>query len=95
MSVFCRWTDTENLDDCSSVYSFENFESGLRDVINIIEPGGLLVVYNSNFRVHDSKCFERLEHIDITHESGFVKKFGPDNKALVDQGYEACIFRVL
>lgn len=94
MSVFCRWTDTENVSDCSAIYTFEEFQSGLKYVVSSLAENGLLVVYNCNFRVHDCDFFDSLSPV-IGKESGFVKKFGVDNKELEDQNYPYCIFRLL
>ena len=49
MSVLCRWPETENLDDCSSIYSFTKFEDQIKILDRYLTVNGVLVIYNANF----------------------------------------------
>lgn len=93
MSVFCRWPQTSEINDCSSKYPFKMFQDQLIDVDKHLLPKGLLVIYNANF------CFSELDiypqFTPLTdkriNESGFVHKFNSKNQK-IDFNYKDCIF---
>lgn len=98
MSVFCKWEDTEFIDDCTSVYPFKMFDDGVKLLYDRLKEGGLLVVYNSNFRMCDSSIYSLFETVsnDTIKESGFVHKFYKDNKKIkndIEKNYLDVIFR--
>lgn len=95
MSVLCRHPETYSLFDCSSQYSFEDFEFFLKTVIDRLKINGGIVIYNSNFIFSDSKYSENFVALPSCdqHGSGFVIKFDKYNKRLTDQqSYKFCIF---
>jgi hypothetical protein len=77
------------------VYSFKDFEKHVTMLGNVLKQDGLLVVWNASFRFSDSKAAARFDPVPVDGigESGFVKKFGPDNKELAVQDYPLFIFR--
>lgn len=94
MSVLCRWPDTQNTDDASAHFSFENFESSLTEICKNLNSKGLLIIYNANYRFGDSKLaegFTVLEN-DVLMESGFVHKFNRKSKKDNEEVYRDCIF---
>lgn len=94
MSVFCKWEDTELVNDCSGIYSFSMFDNGVRLLYDRLKEGGLLVVYNANFCMFESSsytAFEPITHYTIP-DSGFVHKFNKHNKK-IDVDYKDVIFR--
>ncbi|HLP10788.1 MAG TPA: class I SAM-dependent methyltransferase [Flavobacteriales bacterium] len=94
MSVFCRWPDSQNVDDITGLYPFSKFEEGLAELDSNLSVGGLLVLYNTSFLFRESKLYagyEVLKSPTIT-ESGFVHKFGKNNIKLMNQLYDECIF---
>lgn len=94
MSVLCMWEDTKYLQDCSEVYSFNNFDNQLINLDSMLHLNGLLVIYNANFCFSDSSIYHKYTPISdpsIT-SSGFVKKFDKNNQS-VDIVYSDCIFR--
>lgn len=94
MSVFCKWEDTELINDCSNIYPFTMFDNGVRLLYDKLKQGGILVVYNANFCMFESSsytAFEPITHYTIP-DSGFVHKFNKHNKK-IDVDYRDVIFR--
>lgn len=94
MSVLCKHKETKDISDSSNIYSFEMFQHILESLDEKLKINGFLIIYNSNFRFTDliiSKKYTPLLFDEII-ESGFVKKFDQNNKALSDQNYPLCIF---
>ena len=97
LSVLCRHRATRRRRDCGRVYPFEQFQTQCGELSTLLRPGGLLAIYNSNFRFTDTAIadqFETLPHPTLT-ESGFVVKFDHANQRLAAQDYPHCIFRKL
>ncbi len=94
LSVLCRWEDTKFVKNCASIYPFEKFESSVEFLSNQLDVGGLLVVYNSNFRFEDTLSSKKFEIINTPSviDSGFVKKFKSNNDEL-NESHVHCIYR--
>jgi len=94
MSVFCKWEDTEYINDCSSVYSFKMFDDGVKLLYNKLNAGGVLCVYNSNFCMNQSSIYNLFVPITTNKikDSGFVHKFNNDNKK-IENNYCDVIFK--
>lgn len=96
LSVLCRWEETRDVEDCSAIYPFEKFESGVDLLDRLLTPGGLLVIYNSNFRFEDSSTFVRSHYTTVPSpavaDSGFVHKFDKMNRR-VREDHRTCIYR--
>ncbi len=84
MSVLCRWEDTKYVDDCKDIYPFSKFNDSINHLVNALNKDGLMVVYNSNFKVEDSSAATQLTPLDIESitESGFVHKFDSNNNKI-------------
>ncbi|MBN9509925.1 MAG: polysaccharide pyruvyl transferase family protein [Alphaproteobacteria bacterium] len=96
MSVFCRWPASQNLEDISSLYPFRVFESGLAVLDRNLQVGGLLVIANSNFDFLDTTWSVRYEDMIVDIDSsGFVKRFGRENRPTGQPAPPSCIFRKL
>jgi len=95
MSVLCRWPATEKRDDCSRVYPFRRFERAVTRLDALLREGGLLVIYNANFRFTDTTVSSRYEPLEVpgVDDSGFVHLFAPTNRKLADQTYPHAVFR--
>lgn len=95
MTVLCRSPHTSNKNDCSKIYSFNQFENQILLLNEVIKTGGLLVIYNANFRFTDTKLSQRYKAIEIPGygDSGIVPKFDRNNKLLDDQVYVFSIFK--
>jgi hypothetical protein len=94
MSVLCRWPDTMGLDDCSKIYPYRRFEKALSALDEVLATGGLLIIYNANFRFADTLISERYVPLPVPGigDSGFVHKFSTENRRLPDQDYPHCVF---
>jgi hypothetical protein len=92
MSVLCRWSQTKNVEDCGDIYPFDQFESQLVMLNELLNVGGLIVIYNSNFLFTDTKLSLNYTPLETeVDESGFVKKFDKNNKH-IDINYPHTIF---
>lgn len=92
MSVFCRWPDTENIDNSESIYEFSAFNDSLIALDSHLNIGGYMVVYNSNFCFRDSDISSRYVSVGDWIESGFVHKFAKNNEKSLEN-YTDCVFR--
>ena len=94
LSVLCRWEDTKNVTNCEKIYPFEKFEASVSELTSQLLVGGLLVVYNSNFRFEDTVVFDDFEIVETpsVRDSGFVNKFDSFNNLLTDR-HKACVYR--
>lgn len=95
LSVLCRWEDTKDVEDCSAIYPFEKFDKTVAQLSECLVPGGIMVVYNSNFCLEDSSVGKEYEIIPVSlPDSGFVHKFDRHNKRL-HIPHNACLYRKL
>lgn len=95
MSVLCRWEDTRDLKDCSAVYPFEKFDKTVVQLSDCLVPGGVMVIYNSNFCLEESSVGKLYDIVPVSlPDSGFVHKFDRNNKRLYIR-HNACIYRKL
>jgi hypothetical protein len=92
MSVFCKWEDTELVDDCSLLYPFTQFDSAISMLDKRINVGGYLVIYNANFMFKDTSVYYKYESVNYGNESGFVHKFNVENKKVKEE-YPYTIFK--
>lgn len=94
LSVLCRWEDTKNLTNCEKIYPFNKYETTVEMLCKNLKRGGLLIIYNSNFRFEDSSCFKEFEVIKTSSivDSGFVNKFNANNEAIYET-HRACIYQ--
>ncbi len=94
LSVLCRWENTKDKEDCSQIYPFVKYQEAVLKLVDQLENGGLLIIYNSNFRFEDTRAFSRFEIVptpDVA-ESGFVHKFDSNNKRILAPHIH-CIYR--
>lgn len=94
LSVLCRWEDSMGLQDISGLYPFSQFENTIELFDSVLNENGLLIIYNSNFRLSDTRYSEKFEPVNsqLIKESGFVSKFNNKNK-LDDKPYPFVIFK--
>ena len=95
MSVLCRWPDTEHVDRCESLYPFSRFEEDVAKLDRVLKAGGLLILYNANFRFTDAALSRNYSPVTVPglKESGFVNKFSRENQKLRDSSYAQVVFR--
>lgn len=96
LSVLCRWEETRNVEDCSGIYPFEKFNAAIVLLDNLLAAGGLLVIYNSNFRFEDTQTFAASGYTpvptDSVPNSGFVHKFDRFNRR-IREIHKTCVYR--
>lgn len=93
MSVLCKWEETKGVKNCSKIYPFIKFDQQIFDLTQKLSPGGVLVIYNSNFCMFESSVYNNFN--PITRDfggSGFVHKFNSKNKR-IDIEYPDVIFK--
>lgn len=92
MSVLCRWEDTKDKANSSDIYPFSKFESTLMELDEVLEKGGLLVIYNSNYRFSDTGLYSRYKPLKTYANNGFVHLFDKNGDRLTEN-YGEVIFR--
>ncbi len=94
LSVLCRWDDTKNLRNCEKIYPFAKYNSTIEMLAGNLKKGGLMVIYNSNFRFEDTSIFQDFEIIETPSiaSSGFVNKFDANNES-INEPHRHCIYR--
>ena len=97
MSVLCHWPEAKKMDDISSVFPFARFEESLHLLNAHLKPGGLLVIYNSNYCFKDSSLYRLYQPVvsDCVTGSGFVHKFSPSGRKIEGLFYPETLFRKL
>jgi SAM-dependent methyltransferase len=96
MAVLCRWPETRCIENISEYYPFSRFEEQLRQFIELLVPGGVLCVYNSNYRVVDSSLMAQLEVItnpELIPTSQPVRLFHPSGQPRTDHVADGFLFR--
>ena len=95
MSVLCRYPATLGRPNCSRIYPFKRFEAAAITLDGLLRTGGLLVIYNANFRFTDTSVASRYESLPVPglDDSGFVDLFSSSNQRLDDQVYPQVVFR--
>ena len=96
LSVLCRWEDTKDVENCEKIYPFQKFQETVNMLSGNLLPGGLLVIYNSNFAFEDTDLFVTGQYKAVSTpsilNSGFVTKFNRlGNRAL--EIHTSCIYR--
>jgi chemotaxis methyl-accepting protein methylase len=94
LSVLCRWEDTKDMENCENVYSFEKFSETVNLLVSQLRPGGLFIVYNSNFRFEDDPAFKNFSIVPtpLVENSGFVHKFDSHNNR-IREVHKHCVYR--
>ena len=85
MSFLCVWPETAVWGNCEALYSFKKYKAQLKQIIPYIKRGGLLVIYNSNFRFSDTdnlySQFTPIYNNEIKNK-GFVTVFDKNNNRI-------------
>ena len=59
MTVLCRHPATLGQQSSEGIYSFDEFDTLLSHVDNLVAPHGLLCLFNSNYRLEDSSVKDK------------------------------------
>ena len=81
------------LEDLSEFYPFARFDEGIRQLVEMLRPNGLLCVINAQYRVEDSSVSDLLEPVAASPSMDSIM-FGPDGRRL-DRPIARTIFRRL
>ncbi len=94
LSVLCRWEETKDLDNCADIYPFSKFSETAIMLASQIKSGGLLVVYNSNFRFEDTEAFADFQIVPTlsVRDSGFVHKYDASNNRIKTL-HQHCVYQ--
>ena len=92
MSVLCKWEDTKDKHDISSIYHFKQFEQQVKELDKHLNKGGLLVIYNANFRLKDTSIYSKYKPLKKI-QSGFVTKFDNNNQVIEDNDFETIFIK--
>lgn len=82
LSVLCRWPDTKELQDISETYTFEQFANQLELLDSMLQPGGILILHNTNYYFEDTETFKKGYSIFDSgyRDIGFVTRFDVKGK---------------
>lgn len=95
MAVFCRWPASNYYKDISKLYPFIRFERKMHELSQVLKPGGLLFMNNTNFYFQDTDLFSNYELLETPDgvEEDVVPKFSKDNEWLGTNDHNGVIFR--
>lgn len=89
-AVFCRHPESAGVDDLSTLYEFEDFDDSISEMGDVLRPGGLLMLSDTNYLVADTTLASELVPASIlvgrplhnTHLpfSGTVDRFLPSGR---------------
>lgn len=93
-SVFCRWPASRGAASIAELYPFAVFEAALAEIDQQLVTGGLLALYNANYRFADTALASRYIPLRLPglDESGFVTKFDQDGSLSLSQDYPYALF---
>lgn len=93
-SVLCRWPSTKGKEDISKIYRFEGFDSTVSWLDSKLNSGGLLVIYNSNYRMADTAVYKNYTVLSCAglHDAGEMDHFSREGKPLPEK-YMEVFFR--
>lgn len=95
-SVLCRWKMTKDMENINHIYTFEEFEKTVRTLAENLKVGGLLVVYNGNYRLTDTSLSEYFEPLVNVVEKHFVHQYDSQgNRAAEGEKTYPAIFKKL
>lgn len=97
MSVLCHWPEAKKINDISGPFPFSRFEESIQLLHSYVKPGGLLVIYNSNYCFKDSSFYKfyRAVPTDDLSGSGFVHKFSTAAQKMEGFVYPETLFEKL
>ena len=83
ISVLCKHPEAELINDISSIFPFEKYESIVSDLDQLLTKGGLLFIRSSNFCFKDTSLSEQYEVVSWNQRSPeLFPKFDLNNKRM-------------
>ncbi len=98
-AIFClavtRHPDlvAERPDSCEQSLPFEKFDTLMRGFCRILKPGGLLVIWNSQFRFSDCGVAQAFKTVCRNSMPPQDLLYGSDNRRIDGTVYDEAIFR--
>jgi SAM-dependent methyltransferase len=82
MSVLCRWPRAQTLDSLAGVYPFESFVDDVSMLDEVLEPGGVLVIFNAHYDLLQTPIGTGYDLVAVPRltRSGYVTRFDPDGR---------------
>ena len=65
-SIFCRWPASRGVATIAELYPFAAFEAALSEIDQQLETGGLLALYNANYRFGDTALAGRYVPLKLS-----------------------------
>jgi SAM-dependent methyltransferase len=99
MSVLCRHRDTQHATRSDDIYPFAQFEATAGALARRVRPGGMLVIFNANYRFEDTASADGFEPVAVDCRTDDrlmnvrVRLFAPDGLVLPDQSQAHVVFR--
>jgi SAM-dependent methyltransferase len=99
MSVLCRHRDTQHATRSDDIYPFPQFEATVGELARRVRDGGLLVIFNANYRFEDTALAAGFEPVAVDCRADDrlmnvrVRLFAPDGLVLPDQSQAHVVFR--
>jgi 2-polyprenyl-3-methyl-5-hydroxy-6-metoxy-1,4-benzoquinol methylase len=82
MSVLCRWPES------MGPYTFAQFESTVKQIDELINPGGYLCIYNSKYLLLETVVGHKYNPVEPSHsDSGTVTKYSHDGNIVTQYPY--------
>ena len=90
LSVLCKWPKAKDREDISEIYPFKGFDATIAMLDTKLKDSGLLVVYNTNYRVMDSTSCSKYTPLILPgiDQVGEMQLFGKDGRRLANQHNE-------
>ena len=84
LSVLCRWPKAKGASDLSEIYPFSDFEKTITQLDSVLKPGGVLVIFNANYRFSDTSTSQSYLPVegDFAIPQPFVEIFSPEGSPL-------------
>lgn len=85
-NVFCYYPKTAGLDDISGLYPIQLMEEGILKLYNLLNPEGVLGIYNSPYFIESTSSSDRLTALPNAEESpnGWIEKCDAAGRRLTD-----------
>ena len=67
MSVLCRWPDLLRQDNITDIFPYSIFDDAIADIDRHVRPGGLMVLYNTNYAFDNFKQSHNYVPLQFAH----------------------------
>ena len=90
LNVFCRFPQSAGCEDISTIYPFELFDIGIRDLASAVAPGGYLGLYNGAYFFEDTSVSKGFlpEENSVWPRNGWIEKCLPNGVCATNVVFE-------